>query len=89
VLGGGTVDADAEKKIKDDFLAKMASTVVSTLNPFLKPECKQGRITCSEDFKHLARRVSSLYYYSILFQISIIFVLFFFNQSNALCVPLL
>jgi len=64
VLGGGTADADAEKKIKDDFLAKMASTVVSTLNPFLKPDCKQGRITCSEDFKHLARRVNrfSLYF---------------------------
>lgn len=63
VLGAGSGDADAEKKIKDDFLAKMASTVVSTLNPFLKPECKQGRITCSEDFKHLARRVTIFFIY--------------------------
>jgi hypothetical protein len=63
MLGGGLADGDAEKKIKDDFLGKMASTVVSTLNPFLKPDCKQGRITCSEDFKHLARRVTNLSFY--------------------------
>lgn len=70
VLGGGSADGDAEKKIKDDFLAKMASTVVSTLNPFLKPDCKQGRITCSEDFKHLARRVTnkSIIFHWILLQ---------------------
>lgn len=66
LVGGGSVDADAEKKIKDDFLVKMASTVVSTLNPFLKPDCKQGRITCSEDFKHLARRVISFLNYLLL-----------------------
>jgi len=54
------VDAEAEKKIKEDFLAKMATTVVSTLNPYHKPECQQGRITSSEDFKHLARKVCFL-----------------------------
>ncbi|XP_059480678.1 histone-lysine N-methyltransferase SETD2 [Neocloeon triangulifer] len=56
---GGDVDAEAEKKIKEDFLAKMASTVVSTLNPYHKPECQQGRITSSEDFKHLARKLTN------------------------------
>jgi hypothetical protein len=81
VLGGASADADAEKKIKDDFLAKMASTVVSTLNPFLKPDCKQGRITCSEDFKHLARRVTSfsflfiIHWFLIKFESTIIFCL--------------
>ncbi|CAB3371601.1 Hypothetical predicted protein [Cloeon dipterum] len=56
---GGDIDVETEKKIKEDFLAKMATTVVSTLNPFHRPECQQGRITSSEDFKYLARKLTN------------------------------
>lgn len=36
----------------------MAGAIVSHLNPYRKQDCKVGRITNNEDFKHLARKVS-------------------------------
>lgn len=45
------------KKIKEVFRSSMATTVVSVLNAYRKPDCKEGRITNTEDFKHLARKV--------------------------------
>lgn len=47
------------RKIKETFRANMASTVVSALNAYRKSDCKEGRITNTEDFKHLARKVSN------------------------------
>lgn len=46
------------KKIKDTFRKTMSSYIVVCLNPFRKPDCKMGRIISTEDFKHLARKVS-------------------------------
>ncbi|NXT72731.1 SETD2 methyltransferase, partial [Chaetops frenatus] len=35
----------------------MSQFIVQCLNPYRKPDCKVGRITTTEDFKHLARKV--------------------------------
>lgn len=40
-------------------LAQMSQFIVQCLNPYRKPDCKVGRITTTEDFKHLARKVTS------------------------------
>ena len=47
-------------QIKDKFLAQMSGVIVSALNTFRKSGCKQGRITSTEDFKFLAKKVRSL-----------------------------
>lgn len=39
---------------------QMSQFIVQCLNPYRKPDCKVGRITTTEDFKHLARKVSPL-----------------------------
>lgn len=36
---------------------QMSQFIVQCLNPYRKPDCKVGRITTTEDFKHLARKV--------------------------------
>ncbi|XP_045472360.1 probable histone-lysine N-methyltransferase CG1716 [Harmonia axyridis] len=46
------------KKIKETFRSAMANTVVSALNAYRKADCKEGRITNTEDFKHLARKLT-------------------------------
>ena len=51
------ITAAAERKIKDTFRINMANVMVHFLNPYRKNDCKQGRITNTEDFKHLARKV--------------------------------
>ncbi|XP_051166844.1 histone-lysine N-methyltransferase SETD2 isoform X2 [Leptopilina boulardi] len=48
----------AERKIKDAFRINMANVMVHFLNPYRKNDCKQGRITNTEDFKHLARKLT-------------------------------
>ncbi|XP_046747434.1 probable histone-lysine N-methyltransferase CG1716 isoform X2 [Diprion similis] len=47
-----------ERKIKDTFRINMANVMVHFLNPYRKNDCKQGRITNTEDFKHLARKLT-------------------------------
>ncbi|KAJ8681186.1 hypothetical protein QAD02_016973 [Eretmocerus hayati] len=47
-----------ERKIKDAFRINMANVMVHFLNPYRKNDCKQGRITNTEDFKHLARKLT-------------------------------
>lgn len=39
------------------FSLQMSQFIVQCLNPYRKPDCKVGRITTTEDFKHLARKV--------------------------------
>jgi len=51
------VSASTARKIKDGFRMKISSDIVNILNPFRRPDCKFGRITCNDDFKHLARKV--------------------------------
>lgn len=50
--------SDPVRRIKDTFRLNMAGVIVHYLNPYRKPDCKIGRITNTEDFKHLARKVS-------------------------------
>lgn len=50
--------SEAAKRIKEIFRTSMASIMVGILNPYRKPDCRTGRITNTEDFKHLARKVS-------------------------------
>lgn len=50
-------DLSAERKIKDTFRINMANVIVRFLNPHRQNDCKQGRITNTEDFKYLARKV--------------------------------
>ena len=45
------------KKIKEVFRCQMATEMVQFLNPYRRNDCKLGRITNNEDFKHLARKV--------------------------------
>lgn len=49
------------KKIKEVFRSTMATTVVGVLNAYRKPDCKEARITNTEDFKHLARKVWNIF----------------------------
>lgn len=55
------MNSEAAKKIKEAFRSNMASVMVGILNAYRKPECKEGRITNTEDFKHLARKVKLNY----------------------------
>ena len=41
------------------FLSQLSNVVVNCLNPFFKVDCKSGRILNTDDFKFLARKVSS------------------------------
>ncbi|XP_043235572.1 probable histone-lysine N-methyltransferase CG1716 [Amphibalanus amphitrite] len=50
--------SEVARKIKDKFLAQMSGVIVSALNAFRKSGCKQGRITCNEDFKFLAKKLT-------------------------------
>lgn len=52
------LDADeVARKIKEQFRSSMARVMVQHLNPYRHSEAKAGRITCTADFKHLARKV--------------------------------
>lgn len=53
----GEMSPMSERKIKDTFRINMANVMVHFLNPYRKNDCKQGRITNTDDFKHLARKV--------------------------------
>lgn len=50
--------SDPVRRIKDTFRLNMAGVIVHYLNPYRKPDCKIGRITNTEDFKHLARKLT-------------------------------
>nr|XP_022901016.1 probable histone-lysine N-methyltransferase CG1716 [Onthophagus taurus] len=51
-------DNESVKKIKESFRSNMAVIMVSILNPYRKSDCKEGRITNTDDFKHLARKLT-------------------------------
>lgn len=58
VAGADTSSSDMARRIKDSFRVNMAGVIVSCLNQHRRPDCKNGRIVNTEDFKHLARKVS-------------------------------
>lgn len=61
---GGAAKCEADtsggprRRIKDLFRVQMANVVVALLNPYRKSDCKIARITNTEDFKHLARKLT-------------------------------
>lgn len=57
------------KKIKELFRTKMSSFVVQCLNPYHREDCRVGKITSNDDFKHLARKVSKIIQYFFFFQL--------------------
>lgn len=64
------LSANTVRKIKDAFRMKISSVIVSILNPYRRPDCKLGRITCTDDFKHLARKVMYSQFLTFLFNIA-------------------
>ncbi|XP_038048720.1 uncharacterized protein LOC119722605 isoform X2 [Patiria miniata] len=50
--------SELAKRCKLQFRSKMSHYVISCLNTYRKPDCKVGRITNTEDFKHLARKLT-------------------------------
>lgn len=51
-------NSDNGRRIKDTFRSKMATFIVNVLNPYRRGDCKEGKITCTEDFKYLARKLT-------------------------------
>ncbi|GAB6021127.1 histone methyltransferase set2 [Chamberlinius hualienensis] len=50
--------SEHSRRIKEAFRSKMSQFIVQYLNPYRKPDCKQGRISSTEEFKHLARKLT-------------------------------
>ncbi|KAL8618803.1 hypothetical protein ACOMHN_000231 [Nucella lapillus] len=50
--------SEVAKKIKEQFRKQMSHHVVVFLNPYRRPDCKAGRISSTDDFKHLARKLT-------------------------------
>lgn len=48
---------ETARKIKEQFRCSMARVMVQHLNPYRHPDAPAARITCTADFKHLARKV--------------------------------
>lgn len=57
---------ETARKIKEQFRCSMARVMVQHLNPYRHPDAPAARITCTADFKHLARKVSYNQIYLIL-----------------------
>ncbi|XP_067835011.1 histone-lysine N-methyltransferase SETD2 isoform X2 [Heptranchias perlo] len=57
-----TAEADTSselaKRSKELFRKEISQFIVLCLNPYRKPDCKLGRIVATEDFKHLARKLT-------------------------------
>uniref|UniRef100_A0A672LS63 [histone H3]-lysine(36) N-trimethyltransferase n=1 Tax=Sinocyclocheilus grahami TaxID=75366 RepID=A0A672LS63_SINGR len=62
VFSTKTAEADTSselaKKSKEVFRKEMSQFIVQCLNPYRKPDCMLGRISNTEDFKHLARKLT-------------------------------
>ncbi|XP_058457916.1 probable histone-lysine N-methyltransferase CG1716 [Malaya genurostris] len=52
------INSDEAKKIKEKFRGEIAGVIVQHLGAYRKDSCQTGRITNTEDFKHLARKLT-------------------------------
>lgn len=50
--------SELARRTKELFRTKMSQFIVQCLNPYRKPDCKLGRISSTEEFKHLARKLT-------------------------------
>lgn len=58
------------KEIKERFKTGLTEHIKSSLNPYRMHDCRQGKILCDDDFKHVARRVSYCFFgFVLLYQI--------------------
>lgn len=53
--------SEEARRIKDKFRSEISGVIVHHLNPYLKESCTVGRICNNEDFKHLARKVWTIF----------------------------
>ncbi|KAA0197663.1 hypothetical protein HAZT_HAZT000597 [Hyalella azteca] len=51
-------NSERARKIKDLFRSRMATFIVSVLNPYRRADCKKARINTTDDFKYLARKLT-------------------------------
>ncbi|CAH2104261.1 unnamed protein product [Euphydryas editha] len=49
---------EVARRIKEQFRSSMARVMVHHLNPYRHSDAPAGRITCTSDFKHLARKLT-------------------------------
>ncbi|XP_055622991.1 probable histone-lysine N-methyltransferase CG1716 [Toxorhynchites rutilus septentrionalis] len=52
------LNSDEARKIKEKFRGEIAGVIVQHLSAYRKESCQNGRITNTEDFKHLARKLT-------------------------------
>ncbi|GIY83487.1 hypothetical protein CDAR_221441 [Caerostris darwini] len=52
------VKMEIARKVKELFRTKMSAFVVQCLNPYHRDDCRVGKITSNDDFKHLARKLT-------------------------------
>uniref|UniRef100_A0A8D8P4B3 [histone H3]-lysine(36) N-trimethyltransferase n=1 Tax=Culex pipiens TaxID=7175 RepID=A0A8D8P4B3_CULPI len=52
------LNSEEAKKIKEKFRGEIAGVIVQNLGAYRKDTCQNGRITNTEDFKHLARKLT-------------------------------
>uniref|UniRef100_A0A6F9DWB6 [histone H3]-lysine(36) N-trimethyltransferase n=1 Tax=Phallusia mammillata TaxID=59560 RepID=A0A6F9DWB6_9ASCI len=60
LTGSASIASDTEsaKKSREAFRSQMSQHVVQCLSAYRKSDCKIGRITSTDDFKHLARKLT-------------------------------
>lgn len=51
------MNSEDSKRIKDKFRSDIAGVIVQHLGPYRREDCKIGRISNTDDFKHLAKKV--------------------------------
>lgn len=61
---GNHINSEDAKRIKDKFRAEIAGVIVQHLSPYRKENCQIGRITNNEDFKHLAKKVMTFFFFN-------------------------
>ncbi|ELU11299.1 hypothetical protein CAPTEDRAFT_160468 [Capitella teleta] len=57
-MAAADTSSENAKRIKDQFRSKIAKYIITCLGPYRKPDCKMGRISTTEEFKHLARKIT-------------------------------
>ena len=50
--------SEVSKKIKENFMKEASKIIVKVLDPFRKSDAQKAKIKTTEDFKHLAKKVS-------------------------------
>ncbi|KOB67347.1 putative histone-lysine N-methyltransferase [Operophtera brumata] len=50
--------AEVARKLKEQFRSCMARVMVGLLSPYRRTDASTGKITCTADFKHLARKLT-------------------------------